>query len=144
MSKSKRLSWRRCVNRGVAPVSAVIGIFVVFASVMFVEHEVTRLGLIGTGLLVMQAGVWYMANPLLTSERHNTVLRQEVDRFIGLVRQLDRAKVDDTPHEELTQLRASMHESVDRMSELAGTREEVGQAPAQPVPATAAPASRES
>ena len=120
MSIANRLSWRRAINRHIAPVSAIVGIVVVFLAVMFVDDDVTTLGLISAGLLVMQAGVWYMANPLLTSERKNTALRSEVDAFIGLVRALDQHAARADASEELEQVRASMHASVDRMTELAG------------------------
>jgi len=88
--------------------------------VLLVENQTTMLLLIATGLLVMQAGVWYMANPVLTSERRNLGLRTEVDRFIGLVRRLDRAVLASGTSDDVDKLRAGMHESVDEMGRLVG------------------------
>ena len=117
---SRPMTWRRWINRSAAPVCALAGITAVFCSVMFVKHDVTKIALIGAALLIMQAGVWYMANPILTSERRYTALRDEIDRFIALVRELNRAAVDGQPQPELDRLRQRMHDSVDKMGAVAG------------------------
>ena len=70
----------------------------------------------------MEVGVWYMANPIFTSERHYTGLRDELDKLIHLVRQLNKSAVAHRSEVELERLRSAMHESVDEMSRLAGSQ----------------------
>ncbi len=79
--------------------------------------------MITAGLLVMQAGVWYMANPIFTSERRYTGLRDELNNLIHLVRQLNKAAVADGAKDELERLRSAMHESVDEIAKLTGKQE---------------------
>jgi hypothetical protein len=117
-------SWRRKVNRAAARVSAIAGIVAVFAGIAFVEQEVAKIVLVTAGILVMQAGIWYMAHPILTNERHFTGLRDELDNFTQLVRQLNKAAVADGPSSEIDRVRVAMHASVDRMGKLAGIPDE--------------------
>jgi len=113
------MSWRRRINRSAAPVATIIGILVVFAAAVFLEKDVVRVAMIAAGVLVMEAGVWYLANPIFTSERRYPALRGEVDNLVGLVRQLNRAAVDGVGRDEVERLKAAMHDSVDEMGRLA-------------------------
>ncbi|MCA8952900.1 MAG: hypothetical protein KDE27_25545 [Planctomycetes bacterium] len=113
-------SWRRRVHRAAMPISALIGILVVFGAVMFIENISLKIALIGFGLLVMQTGVWYMANPIFTSERKFPALRIKVDEFIGLVRDLNQAVVSGRPAAEVDAIAQAMHRAVDAMPGLAG------------------------
>ncbi len=115
-----RMTWRRRVNRSAASISAVTGILVVFCGVLFIDSSFPKMGVIAAGLLTMQAGVWYMANPILTSERRYTGLRDEIDAFIVHVRDFNQAVVDKSPEEEVKRLRIAMHESVEKMDRRAG------------------------
>lgn len=126
------MSWRRWINRTAAPISAVVGIFIVFCGVLFVDSDFAKIVTIALGLLVMQGGVWYMANPVLTSERRYTRLRDEIDDFINLVRQLNQAVVAKAPSDELEKLSSAMHESVDKMTALAGSQSAARAAPETP------------
>lgn len=83
-------------------------------------------------MLLIEAGAWQLATPLLVEERRYTRLREEVDDFIGLVRELNDAAVRARRQEEgagageggapnpTAEVLEEMHASVDRMAELAG------------------------
>ena len=115
-----RMSWRRRVNRAAAPVAAIIGILVVFGAAVFLDNNLVRVAMVAAGILVVEAGVWYMAHPIFTSERRYPALRREVDNLIGLVRQLNHAAVDGVGRDEVERLKAALHASVDEMGRLAG------------------------
>jgi hypothetical protein len=83
------------------------------------------------GLLLLQASVWRLANPLLPDDRKHLALRGEGDHFIDLLRQLNRvalvAEAAGRPiagDSEVEAVRQEMHASVDRMVKLAALREE--------------------
>ena len=102
--------------------SAIVGMTIVFGSVaiFYVENPPTRMATIAGGLLVFLAGMWFAANPYITNERRYVGLRGEVDDFIGLVRQLNRAAVGIDPAERFGRIKAEMHDSVERLAVLAG------------------------
>ena len=113
-------TWRRTVNRYTPLVTALLGILLVFVGVISVEEGLARIATVAAGLVVLEAGVWYMANPIFTSERRYLHLRDELDNMIDLVRKLNRAALKPGGEEELKGLGSAMHESVDRMVEVAG------------------------
>ncbi len=113
-------TWRRTVNRYTPLVTAIAGIMLVFASVLYVAAGAAQIATVAAGLVVLEAGVWYMANPIFTSERRYLRLRDELDNMIDLVRKLNRAALKPGAEEELKGLGSAMHESVDRMVEVAG------------------------
>lgn len=115
-----RTSWRRRINRSAAPVAAITGIVLVFAAAVFLEDVLVRVAMIAAGILVVEAGVWYMANPIFTSERRYPALRGELDNLIDLVRQLNHAVVDGVGRDEVERLKAALHDSVEEMGRLAG------------------------
>ncbi len=113
-------TWRRRVNRYTPLASAIAGILVVFVGVLLVAAGAAQIATVAAGLVVLEAGVWYMANPIFTSERRYLRLRDELDNMIDLVRKLNRAALEPGAAEELKGLGSAMHESVDRMVEVAG------------------------
>ncbi len=113
-------TWRRRVNRYTPLTTAIAGILVVFVGVILVAGAAAQIATVAAGLVVLEAGVWYMANPIFTSERRYLHLRDELDNMIDLVRKLNRAALKPGAEEELKGLRSAMHESVDRMVEVAG------------------------
>ena len=115
-----RISWRRGINRRAASISAILGILVIFSGVIFFEDGIAQCTVITVGILVIEAGVWYMANPFLTNERYYTELRNELESFIGLVRKLNTLAAKDSKTDEFELARTAMHESVERMCRLAG------------------------
>ncbi len=112
-------SWRRRLNRLAAPISSILGILIIYGGVTLIGSGTTQLTVVTLGILVIEAGVYYMANPIITSERRYSGLRDEVDVFIDLVRRLNRLAAKNSTKEDLEQVQDSMRESVDRMGALA-------------------------
>lgn len=87
-----------------------------------------RLVMVLCGILLVEAGAWRRSNPFLPCERRNHLLRAEVDGLIGLVRLLEsstrRARASGTPEHwaEALRIHERLHESVERMKEMAGRR----------------------
>jgi len=101
---------------------------VVFGGVLLVSPTQLQLQMIVVlvGVLMIEAGVWGMTKAVLPNERQFVALREEGDRFIGLIRTLNEAKVDHL-QQETDQTRTAvdaaleeMHDSVRTMGELAG------------------------
>jgi hypothetical protein len=112
----------------------IVGMFIVIGAALLIPDSSlpTRVVLVVVGLLVVEASVWKLADPLLPSERQYHALRQEGDRFIRLIRELNRAALvaapgAAAPSPEMQAVKGRMLESVDRMMEVAGkTEDEVG------------------
>ena len=119
-----------------------VGMALVIGAVLFGESLPIQLFLVFAGLLLTEAGIWRLADPLLPDERKYLALRAETDHFMTLVRQLNAAAValDDGeergPRFALDEVRTEMHRSIDRMVNFAGKagEERVAQAgrPAEP------------
>ena len=67
------------------------GVLLVLGMVLFAQASMMQTALVLVGLLLVQLGVWRVASALLPNMRTNQPLRDEVDRFIGLVRKSYRA-----------------------------------------------------
>ncbi len=87
---------------------------------LIVSYLVVVLGAVAVGILFLLAGTWYAANPFFKDDREylRLPMRAEVDRFTGLLRQLNAAAVEDRTGPEFEQAKAAMHESVERMQEI--------------------------
>jgi hypothetical protein len=102
------------------------GMLVVLGAVLFVVQLRAQIAIVIVGILIIEAGIWKVANPLLPNERKFFALREEGDQFIRLIRRLNRAALDvkakDTllNREVLDDLREEMVASVDRMFAVAG------------------------
>lgn len=104
----------------------LVGMMVVFSSVLWIDDLSLQMMLVILGVLMIQSVTWKLTNPFFPSERKFTELRAETDEFVDLVRQLNAAAVmarevgtmHDWEHYEA--VLASMHRSVDRMGALAG------------------------
>ncbi len=116
----------------------ILGMCVAFAGVLFVDGDVGTLLTVLAGILLVEAGVWNLANPFLPSARKYTSLRTEVDEFIQLVRGLNTAAIGvreiggETERESFRESLLRMHASVDRMGELAGVADQEEEAPPAP------------
>src|SRR5688572_2005648 len=78
------------------------------------------------GVLMIDAGIWKLTQPLLPNERRYKGLRREVDGFIKLVRRMNAAALEaqrSGHNENLERTIAEMHRAVDRMEQLAGRTE---------------------
>lgn len=103
-----------------------IGMALVIGAVLFGESLTVQLFLVVAGLLLTEAGIWRLADPLLPDERKYIALRREGDHFMALVRQLNAVALaldgrdDSGSRFALDEVRTEMHRSVDRMVEFAG------------------------
>ncbi len=101
--------------------AAILGMMLVFASVLllYFGHPNARIITVSIGMIAFLGGMWYAANPFIKNERRFLKLRAEVDQFIALARDLNRAsRAGDGEAGE--RLKAAMHESVERIGGLAG------------------------
>ncbi len=127
----------------------VVGMGIIFLSVLFgasINLQIQVLYVL-FGVLILEAGVWGLANKLLPNERRYLGLRDEGDHFIGLIRKLNAAAIeknqgtgDDGRYRDVLQ---QMHTSVDRMGELAGQDAGAGNAKASGTGVSALPAGHE-
>ncbi len=114
---------------------SVLGIVTIFTGLLIVPSDRVQLQIVVVlaGIIALEAGIWGLTQQLLPNARKFLDLRAEGDHFIDLVRALNEAaiaskrgatadadtRVEDADggFEEVVTL---MHESVDRMRELAG------------------------
>jgi hypothetical protein len=96
MAAKANTTWRRGFNRYVPLASVIIGLIVILSSLAVAS------------------------NPFLTSERRYPALRSEVDRFIGLVRELNRTAIGIGGGPEFEEVTQTMRESLERIEQLAG------------------------
>lgn len=103
-------------------ISAVVGLTVVVGSVAFFyfESTVTTMVSVAAGMFLMLMGIWYAANPFFRDDRDfmRLPLRAEMDHFTSLLRELNRAALENRDSPEFEQAKSAMHKSVDRMREL--------------------------
>ena len=111
---------------------SICGTILIFAAVLLLQNLVAQVAVVLGGVLLLQAGVWKLAEPFLPEERSNLELRAETDRFLGLVREMARLQRNATAADgtdesfdpatagsELERIRAEMMASVDRIHALA-------------------------
>ncbi|MGD2154157.1 MAG: hypothetical protein PVG79_12875 [Gemmatimonadales bacterium] len=104
-------------------VLALGGVVIILLQTLMIAYERIEVVIILAGIMVNQVGTWGLANKLLPERRVYLQLRAEVDRFIGLVRQLNASAVaEDNPEVEST--KALMHESIERMVSVAAVKSE--------------------
>ena len=119
MAREKQLSQR--LARILPLIGVILGMTLVFAGVvLYFEHAITRGGVVSVGMLLLAVSAWYSDNPFFKKKRRYLRLRTGVDSFIVFVRELNAAGGAPEPQGELDRLNAAMHESVDRMAQLAG------------------------
>ncbi len=97
----------------------LIGVVVIVAPVTAMSDSLLLLFFILLGMTLIAIGVWRLGSQLLPDRRVYVGLREEVERFIGLVRRLNSHAMDGNLALK-EEVRAAMHESVDRMFSLAG------------------------
>ena len=121
VSIRRKTTWRRKALRHLPFGAAVIGMILIFSSVMFVDGESSKIAAITAGILVLLVGMWCASYPIFPNERRYLALRAEFGQFIDLVTALNRAA---TPlAQEFKGVKAAMHESVERMAMVAAKRE---------------------
>ncbi len=135
----------RSLRQAVNSLLPLLGMLTAFGGVLLLEDRFHVLLAVVAGILLIEAGVWQLASPILPSQRKYVELRQEVDDFIQRVRTLNRAALaarsedpDPAAWEGYRATLAEMHASVNRMGTLAG-KEEGGKStdpPDEPRPRT--------
>ncbi len=110
----------------------IAGIVVVLAAVLGLAGDLPlQVTVVVIGLLIIEAGVWKLADPLFRDERRYVGLRAAVEEFVVLVRQLNAAALErrhdpEAARRRVEQVRAAMLEAVDHMTFYAGrTNEEL-------------------
>ncbi len=116
----------RHLRRGLDVGLPILGVVIILSAVLFVRDIRAQIAIVMVGIVFIEAGVWKLAHQLLPNERHFHALRDEVDAFIDLSRELNSAalaiKGNDTPatRDAFEDIRESMHQAVDQISEVAG------------------------
>lgn len=127
MSKSESTAPRQATKRTIDRILAVGGLVVVLtqATILAVNpYELSPLHLRGqllvlvVGLALNQVGVWHLAQRVFSGRRY-LALRNETDRFVELVRELNRQALAGD-REAMQRTRELMHASVGAMDLLAG------------------------
>ena len=117
-----KTGWHRKIMRYVPIAAAVASMTLIFASVtFFFEHDRAKIAAATVGLLVLLAGIWFAGNPFLANERKDLPRRTELNRFIDLVRKLNRSAISDGAEETIEQVKSQMHEAVERGQWTAGS-----------------------
>ncbi len=119
----QRRGWRRRINRHLQLAAVMVGIALVYSSLIFFWDHNVKVAAVTLGMMVLLMGVWYAASPLLTSERRYLGFRQELHGFLTNARKLNVAAVAGNGAEEIEGITSAMHESIERMTELAGKTE---------------------
>lgn len=97
----------------------IIGVIVIVVPVALMEEPGSALFTVLGGIALMGLGVWRLGHRVLPDRRVYVGLRSEVDHFIELVRRLNaHALRGDSGG--VGEVKASMHDSVDRMALIAG------------------------
>lgn len=100
----------------------IIGVIIIVVPVALMEDSGGALLTVMGGIAVMALGVWRLGHRVLPERRVYVGLRSEVDHFIGLVRKLNTSALQGGS-DRVAQVKASMHDSVDRMALIAGMTE---------------------
>lgn len=113
------------MKTSVRVVLAFLGMAIIFFGVVTSDDPQTQLALIIVGILLIQGGVWTLAQRAVGPRREYLALRREVTDFLGLVRNLNSAALEngaaeDAAAAERRRILAEMHARVDRMADAAG------------------------
>lgn len=117
---------KRNLRRSIDIALTGLGIGIIFSAVILRGSlDITaQLPLALVGVLLMEAGVWGLSTKLFPNERRYSKLRDEGDSMIQLIRELNDAAIAQSKGQEDAKRFQStlqqMHDSVIRMSELAG------------------------
>ena len=106
-----------------------LGVAIVLSAVMLGGGGWGAIWLAVIGLLMVEAGVWRLGSRIVHERRYRP-LRREVERFIGLARELHHASAavdergDEDARQRLDGAVASLRKSLDRMVQVAAKTEE--------------------
>jgi len=120
----------RKIRRKIDTMLTGLGIAVIFTAVLLTGSLGIKIQLPMAlfGVLLMEAGVWGLAQKILPSDRHYSSLRNEGNHMLDLIRELNAAAIaKDLGKEDAKRFQSTlekMHESVVKMSELAALEDD--------------------
>lgn len=112
---------RRRIDMGLT----ALGIAVVFSAIILGDSLDIRaqMPIALIGVLLMEAGIWGLSAKFIPNQRKYTSLRDEGDRMLELIRELNSAAIakdrGDEDAKRFQQTLEAMHNSVVKMSEMA-------------------------
>src|SRR5688572_20047214 len=121
---------RRTIRRFIEGALPIAGSTIVFLAILLILDPLIQVAVAAVGVMMIQAGIWKLTQPILPSERQFQALRREVDHFIGLVRRLNSAALgvkevdNEATQAAFNAAQQRMRESFDRMAVLAGKTDE--------------------
>ena len=100
--------------------ASLIGMIIIFGSIVFFTSDSGRIVGATIGNVVLLGAVWYAANPFFKRTRKYLLLRTETVRFIEVVKELNNAVVRGAPAGEIERIKSDLHSAVDRIGAAAG------------------------
>lgn len=116
---------KKSIRRNIDIGLTAVGIAVVFTAIILGTSLDVRaqMPIALIGVLLMEAGVWGLSAKLVPNQRKYTSLRDEGDRMLDLIRELNSAaiakEIGTEDAKRFQQTLEAMHSSVLKMSELA-------------------------
>ena len=126
MKKEPKMSSVRTLRMLLDTGLPFLGVVVILSTVLLVQELRLQIAIVALGIMLIEVGVWKLANFILPSERKYIALRTEVDQFITLVRQLNTTALawheNGTPDQlaEFEAVQETMHQTIKQMAEVAG------------------------
>lgn len=116
---------KKKLRRNIDMVLTAVGIAVVFSAIILGTSLDVRaqMPIALIGVLLMEAGIWGLSAKFVPNQRKYTSLRDEGDRMLDLIRELNSAaiakEIGTEDAKRFQQTLEAMHSSVLKMSELA-------------------------
>lgn len=116
---------KKSIRRNIDMGLTAVGIAVVFSAIILGTSLDVRaqMPIALIGVLLMEAGIWGLSAKLVPNQRKYTSLRDEGDRMLDLIRELNSAaiakEIGTEDAKRFQQTLEAMHSSVLKMSELA-------------------------
>ena len=116
----------RTLRRVINVLAPAMGIVLVIGAIFADTSLPVQIFLVLAGLLLAEAGLRRLGEPMLPDARKYHPLRRETDHFMALVRQINAAAVAMEEGDEagsrfaLDEVRTEMHRSVERLAQYAG------------------------
>ena len=115
------------IRKAIQPAVSILGMVVVFGGVLLVPATNLRLMImiVTVGVVILEVGVWGLAESIIPNERLYLSYRAEVNHFMSLVPELNAAALDrdsgaEGGEERFQDTLILMRDSVGHMEEVAG------------------------
>lgn len=124
--QAKQESFLFILQATIKTVLPPLGVGIIVGSVCFIQDFRLQMVAITLGLFMVEGGVWKIAQTTIMNQRKYHSLRAEVNGFLGLVRDLNRAALTmkTTPsvekQREFETILQAMQDAVHRMADVAG------------------------